>query len=264
MTFINLPNIGGYVHASSSVLPHTIATQVRPVSYGLGEAFKPKKEGKNGTHIIFVLDDSGSMQSCRDTTISGFNEFLENQKKQDGELFISLYKFDGYNVNGVYQKTKAADVAPLTRETYDPNGMTNLYDGIGSCLLTINEDLASMKKKERQSVVVVVMTDGGENSSKTFGQQDIFQMVSKAKEKEWGFIFMGANIDAFATGGGLGFEAAATMQFTNASSQNAMKSMSELTTRMRSYSTSGYTKSAFYNEAGLSDYERTVAMAKDE
>jgi hypothetical protein len=37
------------------------------------------------THVTFVLDSSGSMDTIRDDTIGGFNTFLENQYGEPGE-----------------------------------------------------------------------------------------------------------------------------------------------------------------------------------
>ena len=37
------------------------------------------------SHIYFVLDRSGSMASCVDDTIGGFNTFIDNQKKDNTE-----------------------------------------------------------------------------------------------------------------------------------------------------------------------------------
>ena len=66
---------GGYVYPTTSVLPgsfpniHQVLTSVQVVKPSLAESFKPKRAGKKTSHIIFVLDDSGSMQSCRAATI---------------------------------------------------------------------------------------------------------------------------------------------------------------------------------------------------
>ena len=36
---------------------------------------------QNFTRIAIVLDRSGSMESCKESTVTGFNEFIRNQKK---------------------------------------------------------------------------------------------------------------------------------------------------------------------------------------
>ena len=37
------------------------------------------------THIIVILDRTGSMESIRDDTIGGFNTFLKQQKAEPGQ-----------------------------------------------------------------------------------------------------------------------------------------------------------------------------------
>jgi hypothetical protein len=42
------------------------------------------------THIAIVLDRSGSMASCADDTVGGFNKFIEDQKRVPGEATLTL------------------------------------------------------------------------------------------------------------------------------------------------------------------------------
>jgi len=46
------------------------------------------------THITVVLDKSGSMGSCKDDTIGGFNEFSKSQKDLDGNATLSMFQFN--------------------------------------------------------------------------------------------------------------------------------------------------------------------------
>jgi hypothetical protein len=138
---------GGYVWTSPSNI-----NQIGSAStISLAEAFKPKKAGKKTSHIVFVLDDSGSMQSCRDATISGYNEYLQMQKADAKETgiptFVSLYKFDGYSLKGVFERISVEEVPNLDRNSYNPKGGTNLYDAIGGVMMKINTHLSANKKQ---------------------------------------------------------------------------------------------------------------------
>jgi hypothetical protein len=42
------------------------------------------------TYITFILDRSGSMQSMAQEAIGGFNAFIEEQKKEPGDVRLSL------------------------------------------------------------------------------------------------------------------------------------------------------------------------------
>ena len=59
--------------------------------------YKFKRAGKNGTLITMIIDESGSMHSAWESTIAGFNEFVEGQKSAEasaGAGFLSLIKLD--------------------------------------------------------------------------------------------------------------------------------------------------------------------------
>lgn len=115
--------VSGYVQPTTSAIPGTFATGLTATAVAqpanLGEAFKPKRAGKNPnlSHIIFVLDESSSMSSCWDQTISGYNEYLKAQK-EDAEktgikTLVSLYKFNGYDVRAIFDRQDVAEVQPL-------------------------------------------------------------------------------------------------------------------------------------------------------
>jgi hypothetical protein len=266
---------GGYVNMSPSSFPSPI-TPVPPVysvnntpqKPNLAEAFKPKRAGKNTSHIIFVLDDSGSMQSCRQATISGYNEYLQMQRedaKNTGiPTFVSLYKFDGHSVNCVFNRVSIEEVSSIDEKTYNPQGTTNLYDAIGGVMMQINSMLAQNKKADRDSIIITILTDGHENASKTFDNTNVKQMVEKAEGKNWGFMFLGANIDAFAAGASLGFGQQNTMQYDTASMGSTMRSASAMTSRMRTAYASGMDSTLAYASSTFTDEERMSAVNQDD
>jgi len=89
-------------------------------------------------------------------------------------------------------------------------------------------------------------------------------MVEKAEGKNWGFMFLGANIDAFAAGSSLGFNVNNTMQYDTKSMGNTMRSASAMTSRMKSAYASGMDTGMTYASASFTDQERTLAVSKDE
>lgn len=238
----------------------TVGTKTQSVS----EAFKPKRAGAKTAHVIFVLDDSASMRSCTDSTISAFNEFLESQKKDDKEsgikTYITLFKFDGTNVNKVINHVRAKSVEPLNHETYSPNGWsTNLYDGIGGVILDTNKTFESQKKKDRDSITIAILTDGQENSSKIFRNSDIKAMIEKCESKNWGFVFLGANINAFAVGSTLGFGANNTMQYSTNNMNATLNATANFVNRSKSARAAGLDTMMTYASATFTDEERTEA-----
>jgi hypothetical protein len=229
----------------------------------LGNAFKPERTGKNGSHVVIILDDSGSMQSCRDTTISGLNEFVGIHKadyeKTGIVTLFSLFKFDGYNVSSIINRVDIREVKTFTQEDYDPKGMTNLYDAIGGVIQELNRKLkeSTSKVEDRESIIIATLTDGAENSSKVFSSHSVKQMVSKAEDSGWGFVFLGANIDAFGVSSTLGFRTENTMQYSTDTMENAMRSVGGNTTRMKAAFSSGMSTVDAYTVSTFTDQERS-------
>lgn len=230
------------------------------------DAFKPKRAGKNPklSHVVFILDDSASMQSCVDITISGFNEYLDSQKADANNTgintVVSLYKFNGLDVTCVFERQDVKTVEPLTRATYNPRGVTNLLDAVGGVLMKVNTSLAEKKKADRESVIINVLTDGQENASSTFDNATIKCMVEKAQAKNWGFIFLGANINAFHTGYALGFGAQNTMQFNTSNTDDTMRAASRMTNSLKSTYAAGATTELAYAASTFTDEERALSV----
>lgn len=189
---------------------------------------------KNYTHIAILLDRSGSMRAVQDDTIGGFNTFLDEQKKVPGEASVTLMQFsDKCEVS--YMDVPLLHVANLTRETYSPSGWTALNDALAKTINDVGEKLAKTPEHERPSkVIVLIMTDGAENSSKEFagyfGLTKLNAMVKHQMEKySWNFVFVGANMDSFATASNYGFAPGYTINYVSNSvgSSNAFKSVSK-------------------------------------
>lgn len=163
--------------------------------------------------ISFILDETGSMQSVKGQTISGFNEYVETLKGGDdaGRIRFALTRFNDEKVDVVYDGVRLDEVAELTEETYWPTSLTPLYDAIGHTIRALEKRLAGKKRK----VLVVIQTDGAENASKEFTQGVIFSLISEKKGAGWTFAFLGADQDAYQTGARLGIERGNVMEYTS-------------------------------------------------
>jgi len=54
-----------------------------------------------GTHIVVLLDRSGSMSSIADDVIGGFNTFLKEQRFNGADARMSLVQFDSQDPQSV-------------------------------------------------------------------------------------------------------------------------------------------------------------------
>lgn len=148
---------------------------------------------------VFLLDRSGSMQTCWEDTIGGYNSFVEAQKGLGGTM--TLIQFD-HEILESYKNVPIDEVKPLNKETYSPRGSTALLDAIGKVI-----------KDGGDNLVVVILTDGYENASRVYSKAHIKDLIT-AKEKEgWQFMYLGANQDAFAEGEALGINPGRTMNY---------------------------------------------------
>lgn len=269
MTYINYP-YGLYPSTGISVQPtQTQINSTIPIQKtDLVSAFNPKRAGKNSklSHVIFVLDESSSMRSCWDSTIAGYNEYLAGQRldaETTGiETLVSLYKFNGSTVRSIFERTDIKSVKPLDKNSYRPSGGTNLHDAMGGVMMAINTLLSNKHKSERESVIITVLTDGEENQSRTFCATDIKGMVEKAEAKNWGFMFLGANIDAFHAGSALGFNITNTIQFSTKNVSESINAASAMTSRMRTAYAAGMDTASTYAATSFTSAERSAAVGK--
>ena len=159
----------------------------------------------NLTEIGVVLDESGSMGFVRGDTIGGFNTFLEDQKKLPGEAKFTLVKFaNGATV--IHDGVPIGDVPPLDESTYAPGGGTALLDALGNAINSIEQRIEGLPDDEKPSrVILVIITDGHENASREFGLKQIKKMIEERQASRfWEFLFLAANIDAFAGASSIG------------------------------------------------------------
>jgi hypothetical protein len=185
-----------------------------------------KKENFNQTEIVVVLDRSGSMGSIAPSTVEGFNKFLMEQQNSEGEAFITLVQFDDrYEVN--YSSIPVKNAQPLILgESFVPRGSTALLDAIGKTIEELKTD---------RDVVFVIITDGEENSSKTYKRKAINTMIENLqKEEDWKFLFLAANQDAIKSGSSLGIKADNSITYA-ATADGAYNIFTTVSSNMASY-----------------------------
>jgi Mg-chelatase subunit ChlD len=161
---------------------------------------------KDATHIVVLLDRSGSMGSVKDETISGFNYFLKEQKATGDNASFTLVQFDSESTDVVHEARPLRDVPDLNGDTYEPRGSTPLLDALGETINSTGRTLAAMPEPNRpDKVVFVVITDGEENASHKFKKSQVKEMIDHQTAKyNWQFVYLGANQDAFAEAGAIG------------------------------------------------------------
>jgi hypothetical protein len=184
------------------------------------------------THIYFLLDRSGSMQSIKSDTEGGFAAFVEEQKKALGDCRVTLAQFDNeYDV--VYSGVPVVDVPPLSLQ---PRGSTALLDAMGRLVTDAGAELAALPEDERPgTVIVAVMTDGLENASREWTHAAIRSLVEQQTSAyAWQFMYMGADQDAIEVGARLGVDAAYSVTYGRGKTKEALAGAAGKISRLRS------------------------------
>ena len=162
---------------------------------------------KGLVEMVFILDRSGSMRGLEADTVGGFNSLIEKQKQTPGEALVSLVLFDD-QFEVVHHRRVIASLEPLTKDTYYVRGSTALVDAVARGIEKIKHVHRQLGiDNTPEKTMFVITTDGQENASKQYNTHQLKRLISEQQEKfGWEFLFLGANIDSFATAMSLGIQ----------------------------------------------------------
>ncbi len=154
---------------------------------------------KGLTEIIYILDRSGSMGGLEADTIGGFNSMMEKQKKTGEKALVSTVLFDDV-CEVIHDRVPIEKIETMTDKQYYVRGCTALLDAVGGAIKHIGNVHKYAREEDRpDKTIVVITTDGMENASCKYSRDKIEKMVKRQQKKYgWEFIFIGANIDAYA------------------------------------------------------------------
>ena len=174
----------------------------------------------NLTHLYFLLDRSGSMQSIKGDTEGGFDAFIAEQRTQPGECRVTLAQFDD-TYEQVYADLPVAEVPPLQLH---PRGTTALLDSIGRLIGEAGARLAALPDDRRPGVVIVgIMTDGLENASREWSHPQVKQLIeTQTRDYQWQFLYLGADQDAVEVGMSIGVSAGHSVTYGRGKVKQAM------------------------------------------
>lgn len=191
---------------------------------------------KNYTHLLAIVDRSGSMSSCQSDMRGGLDELFKSQAKVEGKCLVDYVQFDTeYEL--VFEDTDVSEAkAVLT-----PRGATALLDAVGKAVTDLGEKLAKLDEDARPGLVqVVVVTDGYENASRDWRADGIKKLINDQEEKyKWDFVFLGANMDAVAVGASFGFKSDKSLTYDTSNIGAMSFAAGEYVTRSRVAANSG-------------------------
>ncbi len=184
---------------------------------------------KDLTELVFILDMSGSMEHLTDDTIGGFNSVLKDHAGKGGEVLVTTYLFNN-DSKMVHDRLPIAEVPPMTKADYRASGCTALVDALGDAIRHIVGIHRYARPEDvPEHTVFVITTDGMENASHRYSSEEVRKMVTHEQEKYgWEFVFLAANIDAFATAEryGIGRERAVNYMADSVGTANVYEAVS--------------------------------------
>lgn len=207
---------------------------------------------KDYTHISIVLDQSGSMQFIEKATVEGFNSFVIDNNSLPGKTTHLLTMF---SQNANVGDLQVSRMTQLNDANYHPSGSTALYDAIGVTINKTGVILDELPESERpDKVIFLIVTDGEENSSKEFNQNQIFKMIKLQREQYgWEFVFMGANQDSYAVADSLYIPRGSTLTY-GYNNQQAGQAWSGVTVNTMNYRT-GHTSNMNFTDDQTNEQE---------
>ena len=149
-------------------------------------------------YVVFILDKSGSMTSLKNEVVGGFNQNVEEVKKNNKdkgmETKVCLVTFSTFADKPILWLEDVNKIEPLTNENYNPDGSTAMFDCIGT---TIDElQRLPDANDENVSFLIIIISDGEENSSRVYNASRISELVTSCeKTNRWTFAYVGANQD---------------------------------------------------------------------
>lgn len=171
--------------------------------------------------VMVLLDRSGSMERAKADHEGGMRNFVEEQRSAPGEARFTFIQFDSHNPCEIIYDRAHFDA--VTDIKLIPRGSTPLLDAVG-------KSLAHLEMKQAESpadaTVVMIITDGLENASTEWTKDRVKSRIQALKKKGYTFVFLGANIDAFAEGGGLGIGRGTTLCFAESATMDTYQILS--------------------------------------
>lgn len=167
----------------------------------------------NKTEVVVVVDRSGSMQSIREDAEGGLNSFLDKMKAMPGEVRLTLVQFDNRH-EILYEDKPIRDVCGYVLK---PRSQTALYDAIGFTITQVGYRLARRPEHERPGkIVFMIVTDGEENASHEFLQEQIRSMITEQKNKYgWQFSYLCTSENAMYDGMRLGMDQSSVLRYAH-------------------------------------------------
>jgi hypothetical protein len=173
--------------------------------------------------------------------VNAYNDFFKRQKSliiEGQTCSVSTYFFND-KLRSILEDIPINDVPLLTADEYRPMRGTALYDSMITILdkLELEGTVVSSadETQPQQQKLFVVITDGMNNS----GVKEASDLLEKINAVKVEIVYMGSNQDAILNGARIGAARGATLEYSDDHFLEAMDSIGNAVSRMRSGQTQG-------------------------
>ena len=203
--------------------------------------------------VVAIIDRSGSMSGKEADTIGGINSTIEELKSnKSNEIIKFSVKFFDHQEYIKIRSLDIENVRPLNVKDLMPRGQTALLDAMGSTIsFFINKKMCDPNSYD--SCIIYVATDGHENCSRKFNNENIKNVIEQAKKYSIEILYLGANQDAILEASKFGLNANQAMNYSENTEnvESAYRSAARAAKRYRSG-----------NSVGFLEAERTASVTK--
>lgn len=205
----------------------------------------------NYTHLVLVVDRSGSMGSTREEAQGGINSFLKKQKDVGGKCTLSIYEFD----HEISKVCSCIDVSTIESEyMLAPRGYTALYDAVG---VSVNETCNYVDSLDEDfkpaTVIICIVTDGFENHSREYNLEKIKALIENCKTRKWDVTFLGSDLSTQEQAQSMGFSEDTILKYASAKTGQTYNCFSDKVSGLRSMKMQGIEASLQYNDIDRSE-----------
>jgi uncharacterized protein YegL len=123
-------------------------------------------------HVIILIDNSFSMDSCMKNVVDGLNKFLE-KIRYNHNTYMSVLTFNKH-INSIVECQDVISIKEFDIKEFRTNGSTALFDAICETILKYSK--LSLKNN------LFIITDGDDNCSTSYTKNQTDEICNKAFE----------------------------------------------------------------------------------
>ena len=189
-----------------------------------------------------VVDTSSSMDSYGTNQYYSVKEFLDHKKKENSD-YKTLFSFTTFsslskNHNDWCEFDDINYSVDDLKKILNPNGSTRLIDTAYEELLDMEEMINENKEKYNSVIgMFALQTDGYDNQSILYNNEDLKRKIKELEEKGVISIFLASNQDAIKTGDSYGFSKENSLKLSSTNSAEAYRSLSQAASEYMEYNT---------------------------